>query len=412
MFKGFEDVDSGEGNPANETSNEMSRTSSGNEKKKLRKPRNTDDSFEARSQYNAYYPTMQQTAQVFDQGQAAPNYLNPYVQQPMMDQSGIYNPAYQDHNANRGYQAMPNPWVYPTDMPQYQVMNSSNMNGQSFNQQSQAAYYPQIPQIAPPYYQPMQPYGALGQRSSPAMSSPALSHNTTLSRPHSQMSNHQWTPNSYGYPYQQPSNQKQFYQAQMFDQQPPMSVPPLSMLPYQFGQLPYSPNPQSARLQHPVPGSYQRPNFNPQTKAFVPTSVQPPNSIPLTERTNGANVCVQAVGMQNGSQGSQYGMPSYGQPLSIPAPSAFSPAQDTRPHNSRKDSSQTNGVQQPSQSTLSKWGTPANLPPKPPPPEPSTPEGQRALPANAHAPIHIQTMSAGQPLPTYQNGVYSMPTSQ
>ena len=43
---------------SNEAVNEVSRTSSRNEKKK-KKHKNNDDGFEARSQFNAYYPSMQ-----------------------------------------------------------------------------------------------------------------------------------------------------------------------------------------------------------------------------------------------------------------------------------------------------------------------------------------------------------------
>ena len=61
---------------SNEAVNEVSRTSSRNEKKK-KKHKNNDDGFEARSQFNAFYHPLQYPATTYDQTTASPAYYSP-----------------------------------------------------------------------------------------------------------------------------------------------------------------------------------------------------------------------------------------------------------------------------------------------------------------------------------------------
>jgi len=43
-------------------------------------------------------------------------------------------------------------------------------------------------------------------------------------------------------------------------------------IPYAFGQLPANANPNDPKSQHPIPGSYTRPPFNPKSQTFVPSN--------------------------------------------------------------------------------------------------------------------------------------------
>ena len=65
IFKDFEDTDNVDGGGSNEVTNQVSRASSVNEKKRTKK-RNNDDGFEARSKFNAYYPTVQYAGSSYD----------------------------------------------------------------------------------------------------------------------------------------------------------------------------------------------------------------------------------------------------------------------------------------------------------------------------------------------------------
>lgn len=406
IFKGFEDSDNIEANEVNEVSNEVSRASSVNEKKKTKKQKYHDDGFDSRSKFSPYYPAMQYSVSTYDQTTNPAAYYNAYPPHPAaMNQSGTLNATMLQQAYSPGYPPLPNPPAFPVPMQSIPLMSGPSYNGQTSN----ASAFPGYNQPAQ-YYQPIQQQIPLGQHS-PAMSSPALSNNVPLSRPQSQMSDQQWPQNGFPYGYPRPRDQQQYYPPPMHDQVAPGVM---HSIPYQYGQLPFQSNVSGGRAQHPLPGSYTRQPFNPQTRAFIPASGNIPHSVQYNGRSNESVARGPGPAFPNGSQSAPCGQYSdtYLQVPPIPMPVAFNQNQDPKSYGNRKSSSHTNGPQSPVPSSLSKWGTPAHLPAKPPPPEtPSMPDVQHSLPTNVHTGVNVQPMGNGQPMPSFQNGVYSMPAT-
>jgi hypothetical protein len=396
IFKGFEDTDSADAAHAGEV-NDISRTSSGTSKKKSKKARNHDDGFEARSQFNAYYPAVQYPTTTYEQATNAMAYFSPYSpqQSSMLDQSGMIDTAMFQNCYNQGYQSMHGGPVYPMGM-QTPMMPGPDMAGpNSVGLPSYGGYSPHYP---PQYYQQMMQQPMMGQQS-PVMPSPTLSTHPQLSRPSSQMSDQAWAQYGYPYNYQQSVQTPQSYSPQMHHRSPVTSIP---SVPYQFGQLPYQPHTPKGKPPHPLPGSYNRQAFNPQTRAFIPTSDFNPQAS-LYGATPNDGAIRSPLNLQSGTSPSSYGK----QPITPQQNNSHSKASIAiQPF---KTSSQQSN---PQPSSLAKWGTPANLPPKPPPPEaPAMPESLPTNPASIYGPATVQPMIHGQPMPTYQNGVYGMPTN-
>ena len=418
-----------------EESKEVSRASSRNEKKKKSKHKKDDDGFEARSQFNAYYPTVQYPVNPYDQAASGAFYDayglpsgNP-PSQPAMLGTGMMQQGYHQP----GYQPIPNSQGYATVLGQPPITNTFNgQPTQGYQQQNPQSYNQQTPTQF--YAQPHQGIG-MGQQS-PAVSSPSMN-NAQLSRPQSQMSDHQWSQNGYANSYQQPQQQQQFYQP---------GPPSVS---YPYGQLPYQPGFQN-KAAHPLPGSYNRSAFNPASRAFVPSggsmpqpAISGPGYTQMSQpqgygnNPNPAMMRTQPMTYPHGypqqnfnPQAQTYAQPpSYRQlPQVLGSYNAILGPQDQSPKpyvqantntNNRKAASQThqtgshhsnNASSQ--QSSLSKWGTPAHLPPKPPPVDaPSLPEAQHSLPMNNQFGVNVQAqvVNGGQPMPSFHNGVYSLP---
>jgi hypothetical protein len=407
IFKGFEDTDNTEGGGANEANNQVSRASSVNEKKKAKK-RNNDDGFEARSKFNAYYPTVQYAGTTYDQTANPATYYNPYGPPPNMSisQTGALGASVPPQAYQPGYTAMTNTPTFPMGMQQIPMMNDTFYNGMTHNSSSFPIY--NQPTHAQ-YYQPGPPAMAIGQQS-PAVSSSALTNNGQSSRPQSQMSDQQWQQNSYPYPYQRTREQQQYYPPPIPDQPSAANAHPI---PYQYGQLPYQTTMQGGRTQHPLPGSYTRQTFNPQTRAFVPNAGVPPQVPSFGTRGYDSATRGAGVSFANGKEMAPYLQQpnSYPQLPSTAVPgNTFNHSMDSKGFGSRKTSAQVNGAQSPVLNSISKYGAPAHLPPKPPPPKtPSLPDAQHALPTSVHAAVSIQLMSNGQSMPSFHNGVYSMP---
>ncbi|KAL8720238.1 MAG: hypothetical protein Q9225_002870 [Loekoesia sp. 1 TL-2023] len=402
IFKGFEDTENTDIAASNDAALGMSRSSSVNGKRKTRKQRNVDDGFEARSHYTAYYPTMQYARSSFDQTPASPAYFNPGIPQhyPTLGDSNGMGPTTYPSSYGSGYQSMPNTQDYPVPIQQYPMTNSSTSNG--FNHMLPYPSYVQQ-QLPYQYYQQPQPSPALGQYS-PAMSSPTISGGAQLSRPQSQTSDQQWPQVAFQYPYQQPRNQQQFYPPPNPTQNP-MSGP--QTVPYQYGQLPYPSNLHGSRNAHPLPGSYNRQQaLNPQIRSFVPSSSSQPSFV-----GNPSQEALSSYQLPN-TGGNTPGLPSNGSsdlpgPISgMPQFGSFTPTSEPKSMPSRKSQSNPAENHTPVKSTLAKWGTPANLPPKPPPPDPpSIPEGRHSLPQSVPAPASLPKMSNGQHISAFQNGL-------
>ena len=384
-----------------ELAKEISRTSSRSEKKK-RKPRKDDDGFEARSQFNAYYPALPFLVNPFDQSNNPQAFVMQYGLQPngFPHQSNMMAMALTQPGFQAVYQPVPNPQGYATGMSPISTMNGYGNQQQSYPVQPHAFNQP-IPTQFNPH---LQPVGSFGQQPAP-MPSPSMSPGAQLSRPQSQMSDSHWAQNNYGPSLQNNQPGQPYYSSTG------------TSMPYAYGQLPFQASSPGGKLAHPVPGSYSRPTFNPQTRAFVPSG----NSGLLQPQPYVNNNLSKSPGMQsapmdfaNGSTYIPYPPSSPYAPMQVASPSheqvTKSAARTNRKASSQTQSSTHSSNSPVPQSSLSKWGTPANLPPKPPPPEnTSVPEGQRTLPMNNQFGVNVQPVNSGQPMPSFQNGVYSMP---
>lgn len=383
----------------------MSRTSSANGRKKSRKQRNNDDGFEARSHFTAYYPAIQYAGPTFNQPSASSAFFNPCMPQhyPSLGEPGAASPTMYLPNYESSYHPLPNSRGYPNPMQQYSMGDGTTING--FNHmQPYPGYVQPMPQ---PYYQQAQGSPALGQHS-PELSSPALSSSAQLSRPQSQAADRQWAQMTYQYPYQQPRSQQQFSPPRSHMQD---SGPNVQAIPYQYGQLPYQPHLPGSRNAHPLPGSYNRQQaFNPQTRSFVP----------------GTSSHVLSNGASTQDALSNHRLPSapstnLAPPCTIPPHAAvpgpgtlqfgsFGPGSEPKPQLAGKSQNSSMENPPPAKSSLAKWATPANLPPKPPPPDPpSMPEGRLSLPQNVPSHNSVSVMGNGPSMPTFQNGVYTLP---
>lgn len=407
IFKGFEDTDNVDSNSANEAHNQVSRASSVNEKKKTKR-RNNDDGFEARSKFNAYYPAIQYAGTTYDQTANPASYYNPYGPSPnmSMSQPGSLGVPVQPQAYQPGYPALGHSPSFPMAVQQIPMMNDPFYNSLAHNSPAFPIYnHPTHAQ----YYQSVPPPIAMGQQP-PAVPPPAISHNGQPSRPQSQMSDQQWQSNSFSYPYQRSRDQQPFYPSSIPDQSSGTNINPTS---YQYGQLPYQTAAPGGRSQHPLPGSYTRPAFNPQTRSFVPGAGVPPQIPSFNARGYDSATRGTSTAFANGKEMTPYVQhPSPYTPLpSTSIPVTFTPSVDSKGYGSRKSTTQANGTQSPVLNSISKYGAPAHLPPKPPPPEtPSLPDAQHTLPSSVHAAVGIQLMSNGQSMPSFQNGVYSMPS--
>ena len=411
IFKGFEDADLSEG-ALGDLSNEVSRTSSTTGKKKSKKHKNNDDGFEARSRFiqsSAYHPAMQYAGTSYDQAAVRGAYFDRYVPQQMSQVGPPGNPnvPMMSQPYNQAYQQIPNMADSTMAMPQIPMANGFTAYGPNVAPHTLAGYGQQMPQMPMHYYQPIQQPTTMGQQSS-AMSSPALSSNAQLARPQSQMSDQQWPQSAHQSPYLMPGSQHRPYRAQVQNAAALVTMP---TVPYQYGQLPFQPNMQGGRPQHPLPGSYNRQTFNPQTRSFVPgNGFSPPQTGSYGHVATDSNMGNATTNYFSGSRPSPYSQqPSpYFQGPPAPVPASYNFPQNDRNYNMRKTSAQSTPPQPPAQNSLSKWGTPSHLPPKPPPPEaPIMPENHHTLPVNVHTGMNPQAMNNGQGLAHTQNGTYA-----
>ncbi|KAI4142626.1 MAG: hypothetical protein LQ340_007281 [Diploschistes diacapsis] len=381
IFGDWKESDSGEANPSNEASTQASRASSVNGRKKKKSHKNNDDGFEVRSAYNVYYPNRQGPG--FDQIGSPVGYYNPYMQQngAQTMQPNLAPTFEQQYPPMQTTQVFAGQMVAQGQMPasngilvppgaQQQLMDTMGYQVQPQPMINQ--FYPQMQQ--PQNQMPFQP---------PMVPSPN-SYNPQLSRPVSQISDQSWSQSSLqgpyrlcstipnGYPPQQPPSMQQFT----------MNSPNNMPMPYPYGQLPYQHHAPGNMNAHPVPGSYNRQTFNAQSQVFVPGA-----SGYLTAGTDHSNR--QNNNMTSPQGGSQGGM-SFSYPMpQMPQNHLVSPLVASSSSSPRKVSNQSSQSQSPgASSTISKWGTPSTLPPKPPPP------ANQLMPSS---------------MPTFQNGTYSQP---
>ena len=397
IFKDFEDSENTEAQPGAET-NETSRTSSTNGKKKPKK-KNNDDGFEARSLYNAYYPAMPYAGPSYNPMANPMIYPNPFMQQANGQMQ------YQVHQQpyNQGYPPVQPVHNYPMHLPPVPITYAPDSYSPNLGQQS---FVPYGPQASQQYYQPIQQQNQMLSQA-PGMPSPSLGFSNQSSRPQSQISDEQWSqpPTNYPQTYQNFQGQPPVYPVQgQPHPQAPTTPTNIAATPYPYGQLPYHSNVPGGRSPHPLPGSFNRQTFNPDTRAFVPgshfTALQPSNQ---TSRQGDQPSRMGYLHPPNQQPGT--GNPAYGQPpmnnfhiSAMTTPGNFGQPRISTPHAVRKVSNNTTTSQPPGQSSLAKWGTPATLPAKPPPSEASSRQSSG-------------THRVASDVPTFQNGTYSKPSS-
>ncbi|KAF1346367.1 hypothetical protein EJ07DRAFT_169906 [Lizonia empirigonia] len=328
-------TDTTESGEDKEKAKDMSRSSSASGKKKSKKQRNyDDDDFQARSRFNIYYPQ-----QYAVPGYTAENVVY-YDAMPSADAQAQYGWSGQQYPSQNG-SAMYQPYG---QMQSGYDLSADFQRGMSF--QSPVKTSQVTPKMAST---PMAPYQQSFQQT-----------------PH--------VPTNQGWPQmnQQPSyplNQAPFTTSNSR----PMSAPQQPQ-PYAYGQFPPIPyNGQPNRNQHPIPGSYNRPQFNPQSQAFIPGG----RNMPFQMQPN----MVQGPPQMNDYGGfPMQGQPSMANQMPRMSPSAGSTPSFGSPQSMHGNGSAAmnriapqSGEQASSRipsgaSSIAKYGTPSHLPPKPPAP--------------------------------------------
>ena len=318
-----------ESTSAGEASASMSRSSSSSGKRKAHRQRTPkDDSFEARSQFVPGYGGMTYSA---TPSQYQPTFGNAPYPSPYASSAGLM--------PSMGYSTTPTP-----SLPTYEAQ--AHFNGQpSFPMGLQYGSHEGWPSAQSPQAGSFYSYGSTPTQSAPmypqhSMQSPLMSQYPQPVQPSFPQMGPNWTQAQYQGLQQSPLIQN----AQTMHW--PNFPPPVSAghtSPYPYGQLPsqtYGTN-YANPSQHPVPGSFNRSIFNPQTRSFVPAN---------------------SAGRFNAKPGKSHQHKASGRNSAGPehAKSAESA------HGTMVSSGTT--VSKPQvESIQKKWGTPAHLPKKPPP---------------------------------------------
>lgn len=359
-----------------------SRSSSAAGKKKMKKVRSdSEDGFEARSAFNTYT-----TTGVAADGVVGPNPATQmYPQYAMGFQAGYGQPSspYATQEAfNNGYPqvASPNTNAYPWSQQPYSGYQEYATQGFGQPQTS-------VNDLATGFQQSMSFHEPSASRNYAANVNPmiAMRSGDAQQAQESQRWNQSYSP--------QPS-WPQIYPAQ---QQSPSHQ---DQGQYLFGMLPgqmQMAGKRGGNPNHPIPGSFNRQAFNPQSQSFIPEQHASPLMGAYSQRvmspSNNPNMApgyASLYGMQrqnsSHSQGSAYSSPRpglaessmlrSGHGLTHPLPQpVFSPSvpmpyqtsqQQSHPEMSRQ--MHENQYNDRAPSSIAKWGASASLPPKPPPP--------------------------------------------
>ncbi|KAJ5151864.1 hypothetical protein N7492_010159 [Penicillium capsulatum] len=338
IFRDFPESAKSDSVPGDSSAN-LSRSSSTNGRKKNQQRQRTphDDSFEVRSQFNAYYPGVP-----YNNG---PGQFNTGMnegslssQVPYLVGPGVPPPTGGYMSPNQNGPMYPGP-MGMNNMPQYPMVGpsappASHGTWQGGNMPQQSPY--------PGYSSSNQP-GAMGSQLS-AKSSPSMN-NYAIPQSPQYPQNSGWNPQPYAGTFPQPSPQRNQPPAH-WPKYPSQSVNPnMAMHPYaQYpGQHLHQGFQNIAGAQAPA-GGLSRSHFNPQTRSFVPGDAPAPHHpskvIQHPMQPYGA-MAPSVPGQWNG----------------YPDPSFMATGNMLRgPPNNSRDS-------------IAKWGTPSHLPPKPPPSE-------------------------------------------
>ncbi|KAK7616600.1 hypothetical protein IWX50DRAFT_568894 [Phyllosticta citricarpa] len=348
IFGSAEDGDLGDLAKDNE-SKDMSRSSSAAGRKNKKKQRNNDDDgFEARSQFSPYFPP-QYGGPGYSNG-AQPMYYgpmngmapqtnaNPTVSSPFQGQTGF--PVMVQQEAQHQYS-----W----QLPQFASPPTGSINPAPFGPPMPVNY-----DISSDFQQRMS-FQPNNPKLTPRMSSAPLAGHPDGYRPQSQGVSQPWSQVNAQMPYQF---------SQGFNDRP-MSAGQN----YPYGQLP-NPSFGNNRNQHPLPGSFNRQQFNPQSQAFVPSFVPgvrgaPPYNMPAQSPQMGSPQ-FNTVRQPPNPALMKPGNPNQGISHPLPQPVSAAPMPSAKP------------ASMGGQSSIAKWGTPSHLPPKPPPPA-SLPSQQKFM---------------------------------
>ena len=343
---------------------DISRSSSASGKKKAKKQRNyDDDDFQARSHFNVYYP-----GQYAASGYPAENavYYNNYpTAVPHAQYAGMNPGVSPPTNYGNPYPAM----ATPDAQSQY------GWGGPQFQPQNGAPAYQNFNQAQPGYDLSAEFQRGMSFQSPVAQSqiTPKMA-NTPMAPYPEPFQQAQNMPSGPGWPQANQQSQYPMNQAQYATpNNRPMSAP--QSQPYAYGQFPPNPyNGQPNRNQHPIPGSYNRQQFNPQSQAFIPGG----RNMPFQMQPNmGQGAQMNGYGNYQ-MQGHQAPMPGQ---MARMSPSAGSTPSFGSPQNIHANGSASMNriASQPGEqasrmssgaSSIAKYGTPAHLPPKPPAPHP------------------------------------------
>lgn len=353
IFGDFQEPVSSENVSTGEHSASLSRSSSSSGKRKTRKAKTPkDDSFEARS---AFIPS--------------------YTPMNMQNMHQQYQPQYSEHAYQGSYQSSDpygpsmNYGTTPTQsFPGYDAnmsFNGPNPYGTTHgnNQFSPSESWGSMQAAASTnYFNYSQPQNSYQQNISPMA---AQVSNQYMQQPHLGLQQNQpWLNNQYQNPYpQQPVSGNtnpagwSGYQANSNMNNPQ---------PYAYGHLPgqnFSGN-APYNSQHPVPGSYSRSLFNPQTRSFVPNNT--------SSRNGGRN------GRKKLSPSS-----SQNRVMGVSKPFGSDTSLSNSPHPGPrgfdKGSSHSSSPQPKEDSLQQKYGAPAHLPKKPPPSQVFTPYDMESI---------------------------------
>ncbi|KAJ4294255.1 hypothetical protein N0V90_007945 [Kalmusia sp. IMI 367209] len=367
-----EDVDSPEAIlPPDEKDASRSSSASGKRKNKKQRNQDDDDGFEARSRFNAYYP-----------GQyAVPGYTGDgtvyYSGYPTPMTNPQYSPMAPNGSPPPSYGSAYPPVMPQDPQPQYGWPN------QQYQQGGGPLMYPQYGpmqngyDMSADFQRGMQSFQTAGM---PNQVTPKMANASMAGYPDPYAQQPPNLPMNQGWPpmNQQPSYPMSQAYAPNGSNNRPMSAPMQGPGPgaYPYGQFPPPTfNGKPNRNQHPIPGSYQR-QFNPQSQAFIPTGRAPPYQMGVHNGPQGMNGYnnYQMAPAQMAHQMPRPSPPT-GSPQTFgsshmmqganPMPNNSNPSPSNQPPpSSHASAQQDSGL--PSQSSIAKYGTPSNLPARPP----------------------------------------------
>lgn len=337
IFGDFQESVTSESASTGENSASLSRSSSSSGKRKARKHKTPkDDSFEARSAFTASYAPMHM--------QNMPAQYQP--QYPEQAYPGSYQGHPGGYGANMNYGTTPTQ-SYPHFEPSMQYNGAMGYGPSNTTQFNPADTWSSIQSSSPNgYYNYSASPPGYQQNVSPVM--PQMN-NQFMQQPRSGMQQPQnWLNNQFQAPYHQPPGPAGSNVNNWSGYQPTVAL--ANATSYAYGQLPaqnYAANP-PYNAQQPVPGSYSRSLFNPQTRSFVPNNA--------SSRNGGRNGKRKSIPSSGPYRANTVGKPDLSGVAGFPTPRGF----DKGLISSSSPMLKEDSLQQ-------RYGAPAHLPKKPPP---------------------------------------------